>query len=301
MGPTANGEVLMQVMSVGQLLPIGQLLGLPYRVSLADIQNCCDCQMGKSPPSLAPVELPSTSSNAIHKHCSRNKQCPIGFFEYVYCRNRVLFAARSTVCKLAVQSQYSYVRRVSCYGDVNVVKFRAMSENTLQLPYESCPAEERVIMRERKKTKPPTKTDAGQSEVGNTAEHPMWCPSKRLMMQCNKEISANMPMQIQSSQIVSRSRSPRLSAPHTLHLFLESRLPKPKVRPRSGTSRLERRWSPPSSRSAAALSLAIRSASIASSSASGLSSMVSRDEIEGLRERIEVGVEGTDEDASEDG
>jgi hypothetical protein len=59
--------------------------------------------------------------------------------------------------------------------------------------------------------------------------------------------------------------------------------------------------SPPSSRSAAALSLAIRSASMASSSASGLSSIVSRDEIEGLRERIEVGVDGTEEEASEDG
>ncbi len=29
--------------------------------------------------------------------------------------------------------------------------------------------------------------------------------------------------------------------------------------------------------------------------------MVSRDEMEGLRERIEVGVEGTDEEAMEDG
>ena len=29
--------------------------------------------------------------------------------------------------------------------------------------------------------------------------------------------------------------------------------------------------------------------------------MVSRDEMEGLRERIEVGVEGTDDEASEDG
>lgn len=29
--------------------------------------------------------------------------------------------------------------------------------------------------------------------------------------------------------------------------------------------------------------------------------MVSRDEMEGLRERIDVGVEGTDEDASEAG
>jgi hypothetical protein len=40
---------------------------------------------------------------------------------------------------------------------------------------------------------------------------------------------------------------------------------------------------------------------MASSSASGLSSIVSRDEMEGLRERIEVGVEGTDDEASEEG
>lgn len=101
--------------------------------------------------------------------------------------------------------------------------------------------------------------------------------------------------------MVSRSRSPRLSAPQTLHLFRESLLPKPKVRPRSGTSRLERLKSPPSSRSAAALSFAILSASIASSSASGLSSIVSSEEMEGLRERIDVGVDGTDEEASDEG
>jgi len=103
---------------------------------------------------------------------------------------------------------------------------------------------------------------------------------------------------IQSSHIVSRSRSTRRSAPQTLHLFRESRLPKPRLRPRlSGTSRLDLLASPPSSRSAAALSRRRRSASMASSSASGLSSMVSRDEMEGLRERIEVGVDGTDEEA----
>lgn len=106
----------------------------------------------------------------------------------------------------------------------------------------------------------------------------------------------------QSSHIVSRSRSCRRSAPQTLHLFLESLLPKPRLRPRpSGTSRLDLRPSPPSSRSAAALSFRIRSASMASSSASGLSSIVSSEEMEGLRERIEVGVDGTEDDASEDG
>jgi hypothetical protein len=105
---------------------------------------------------------------------------------------------------------------------------------------------------------------------------------------------------VQSSHIVSKSRSPRLSAPQTLHLFLESRLPNPKARPLPpGTSRLNRR--PPSrssSRSAAALSLAMRSASIASSSSSGVSGIVSREEMEGLRERIDVGVDGTDDEAS---
>lgn len=45
----------------------------------------------------------------------------------------------------------------------------------------------------------------------------------------------------------------------------------------------------------------MRSASMASSSASGLSSMVSREEMEGLRERIDVGVEGTDDEASDGG
>lgn len=43
------------------------------------------------------------------------------------------------------------------------------------------------------------------------------------------------------------------------------------------------------------------SASMASASASGVSSMVSSDEMDGLRERIEVGVEGTEDEASEDG
>ena len=44
----------------------------------------------------------------------------------------------------------------------------------------------------------------------------------------------------------------------------------------------------------------MRSSSMAISSASGLSSMVSRDEMDGLRERIDVGVEETD-DVSEEG
>lgn len=47
--------------------------------------------------------------------------------------------------------------------------------------------------------------------------------------------------------------------------------------------------------SAAAFKAAIRSASIAASSASGMSGMVSKDEMLGLRDRILVGVEGIDD------
>lgn len=47
--------------------------------------------------------------------------------------------------------------------------------------------------------------------------------------------------------------------------------------------------------SAAAFKAAIRSASIAAASASGMSGIVSKDEILGLRERRLVGVEGIDE------
>ena len=100
----------------------------------------------------------------------------------------------------------------------------------------------------------------------------------------------------QSSQIVSRSRSPRLSAPHTLHLLRLSLDPKLSVRPRVGMSRLVFAFeSPPSAASAAALSCAIFSASRAASSASGESGIVSKLEILGLRDRVDVGVEGTDD------
>jgi hypothetical protein len=101
---------------------------------------------------------------------------------------------------------------------------------------------------------------------------PKMCPAKRIMMKEKAKPliiggrSSRRPLEnrvnasdavmktmhalvhAQSSQMVSRSRSPRLSAPQTLHLLRESLLPKPKVRPRSGTSMLERLWSPPSSR-----------------------------------------------------
>ena len=98
----------------------------------------------------------------------------------------------------------------------------------------------------------------------------------------------------QSSQIVSRSRSPRLSAPQTLHLFLLSRI----VPPLANASEvaLLRTPSSPSesiSLSAAAFSLAIFSAS---SSASGESGIVSSEDMLGERERKDVGVDGMDDD-----
>src|SRR3954462_11740841 len=97
--------------------------------------------------------------------------------------------------------------------------------------------------------------------------------------------------------MVSRSRSPLRSAPHTLHRFRLSRDPKPNVRPRMGTSRLLLPFgSPPSAASAAAFSCAILSASKAASSASGESGIVSRLDMLGLRDLVDVGVEGMDED-----
>jgi hypothetical protein len=47
--------------------------------------------------------------------------------------------------------------------------------------------------------------------------------------------------------------------------------------------------------SAAAFKAAIRSSSIAAASASGISGIVSKDDMLGLRERMLVGVEGIDE------
>ena len=92
-------------------------------------------------------------------------------------------------------------------------------------------------------------------------------------------------------------RSTRRSAPQTLHRFRLSLEPTPKVLPRTGTSKLARFFdSPPSAASAAALSWAILSASRAASSASGLSGIVSRLEILGLLDRIELGVDGTEEE-----
>lgn len=97
----------------------------------------------------------------------------------------------------------------------------------------------------------------------------------------------------QSSQIVSKSRSPLLSPPQMLHLFLSLPLPPFLLNPNPrGTSKLLLRDpSSSSSSSAGALSLRILSASIAWLSRSGASSIVSSDEIDGERERMEDGVE----------
>ena len=107
---------------------------------------------------------------------------------------------------------------------------------------------------------------------------------------------------IQSSQIVSKSRSALLSPPQMLHRFRSLPAP-PRLNPNPlGTSRLPfRRFgalsspseaSPRSSRSAASLRRRIRSSSTASLSSSGASSIVSNDEIDGERDRADVGVEG---------
>lgn len=111
--------------------------------------------------------------------------------------------------------------------------------------------------------------------------------------------------QFPSSQMVSRLRSPRRSAPQTDHRFLLSRPnAAPSVLPRElDKSRVPfvLLSSPPSAASAAAFNCAILSASKAASSASGESGMVSKLEMLGLRDRAEVGVDGTEEDEKEPG
>lgn len=104
--------------------------------------------------------------------------------------------------------------------------------------------------------------------------------------------------------MVVKFKSPLLSAPQTLHRFLLSREPNatPRVLPRlADPSRILVFASAPSAASASALSSAILSASKAASSASGESGMVSKLEMLGLRDRAEVGVEGTDDDANDPG
>jgi hypothetical protein len=99
-------------------------------------------------------------------------------------------------------------------------------------------------------------------------------------------------MAIQSSQIVSRFKSDLFSAPHTLQRFLLSLVPKPKApRPPSRLLRLKESLL----FSAARLRRSNFSTSIASASASGVSGIVSKLEMLGLRERAEVGVEGIDD------
>jgi hypothetical protein len=90
----------------------------------------------------------------------------------------------------------------------------------------------------------------------------------------------------QSSQMVSKFRSLLFSAPQTLHLFLLSLLPNPPKLVRLNESL---------PLSDALLNRSSFSASIASASASGVSGMVSKLEMLGLRERRDVGVEGMDD------
>jgi hypothetical protein len=97
-------------------------------------------------------------------------------------------------------------------------------------------------------------------------------------------------LQYQSSQIVSKFKSDRFSAPQTLHLFLLSLDP---IAPRPPSRLLRRKLSPLFSE--ARLSRSIFSASVASASSSGVSGIVSKLEILGLRERAEVGVDGIED------
>ena len=126
------------------------------------------------------------------------------------------------------------------------------------------------------------------------------------------DVSSSYDAAAQSSQIVSKSRSPLLSAPHTLHLFLLSLAPKTTPKPLVprimllavvDSALLRRRVPPPlalsASSSAAALRRAIFSISSAASSASGESGIVSREEMLGERDRNEVGVEGIEEEEKE--
>ncbi len=107
----------------------------------------------------------------------------------------------------------------------------------------------------------------------------------------------------QSSHIVSRSRSCRRSAPHTLQRF---RYVPEAVRAfaredGADMSETPRRRTPPlaasasSALSAAAFRAAMRSDSRAAASASGMSGIVSREDILGLRDRRLVGVDGIEE------
>lgn len=104
-------------------------------------------------------------------------------------------------------------------------------------------------------------------------------------------------IQIQSSQIVSRSKSPLLSAPQTLHLFLLSwpaSLASPLPLPPSNPPLLLPSLSIAAFNFAIA-SLSLSTASAASCSASGESGIVSREEMDGERLRNDVGVLGTDD------
>jgi hypothetical protein len=107
---------------------------------------------------------------------------------------------------------------------------------------------------------------------------------------CRPVLEISTPAQ--SSQMVSRSRSARLSPPQMLHRFLS--LPEPPALPNPkplGTSKL-RLLGPSSSSSLSAINFnRCASSSTASDSRSGASSIVSRELMEGDRERMEEGVD----------
>jgi hypothetical protein len=91
------------------------------------------------------------------------------------------------------------------------------------------------------------------------------------------------------SSMGSRLKSARLSAPQTDHRFLSLLL----LSPPPLTSRLPLLFISTVPSLSSPRSFAISSAScIAASSASGVSSIVSREEIDGDRDRIDVGVDG---------
>jgi len=105
----------------------------------------------------------------------------------------------------------------------------------------------------------------------------------------------------QSSQIVSKFRSLLFSAPQTLHLFLLSLPPNPPV---LGTTPLPAPTAddtplgmPYKSKNLFRSSRCRLSSSTAKASASGVSGIVSREEIDGERDRVEVGVLGMEEES----
>ena len=117
--------------------------------------------------------------------------------------------------------------------------------------------------------------------------------SKRVLVCCVlhfRLVSNRSPdLKWDHSSMGSRLKSARLSAPQTDHRFLSLLL----LSPPPLASRLPLRLNSAVPSLSSPRSFAISSAScIAASSASGVSSMVSREEMDGDRDRNEVGVDG---------